>query len=154
MILNKTLQTRLVTQRSCERRTTVSSLHFVWDCPPWYSASWVHGWAMSGWNCFWGFWYFLDSLQKLAFHLVPKPSLPIENNLLQKLHETAVNSSYITLPKWVPLVSSEAEKNWAWCFLLPSVHQIRQAYYTNLFRVTFLLFPWPIRKTPSFRNSR
>ena len=68
----------------------------------------------------------------LAILLVPKPSSPIENNLLQTLPETVLNSSYIPLPKSMLLLPNEGVKDMP-LYSLPLIdHQTSVKYYTSL----------------------
>ena len=68
----------------------------------------VYEWSLTCRNFLLWSWYLLNSLQILTILLVPKPSSPIENNLLQMWLETDVNSSYIRFLIWVlPLLNEE-----------------------------------------------
>lgn len=81
--LMKILWTTPVAPHPYERPATVISLHYVQDCLPLSSTSVVCEWSLSCRNFSSKLLCFPNSLQRLDTPLVPKPSSPTENNLLQ-----------------------------------------------------------------------
>ena len=130
---------------------TVAFLHFVRVCPPLYYVFLRYGWSPSVWNLTWDSWFLLNRLQRLANHVVLKLSSLIENNLLQKLHEIAVNSSYISLPISKTLINSECRGDrLGLIFLAPIKPSLLLSYFlcpkTIYLSLSFYIYP----KDPRF----